>query len=145
LRIPNGEINQRGWPDCCWFFGALSDRRAQLGKAGEDLACRELEHRGYAIAARRWRGRAGEIDIVARDGATLVFVEVKTRSGSAFGAAAEAVSGRKRLRIARLAKAYITRHRLEQCPCRFDVVAIDLDAEEPAVHVFQNAFDARTA
>ena len=123
----------------------MSDYRALLGKAGEDLACQELERRGSVISARRWRGRAGEIDIVARDGTTLVFVEVKTRSGSAFGAAAEAVSARKRLRIARLAKAYMTRHRLEQCPCRFDVVAIDLDGEGPAVRVFQNAFDARTA
>jgi putative endonuclease len=123
----------------------LSDYRALLGKAGEDLACQELERRGYVISARRWRGRAGEIDIVARDGTTLVFVEVKTRSGSAFGAAAEAVSARKRLRIARLAKAYMTRHRLEHCSCRFDVVAIDLDGEGPAVRVFQNAFDARTA
>src|SRR5580693_1745621 len=91
-----------------------------LGKTGEDLACRELERRGYAIVARRYRRRAGELDIVARDGSTLVFVEVKARSGRAFGAGAEAVTLLKRRRIARVAMEYMTRNHLADCPCRFD-------------------------
>ena len=59
----------------------MSLERVARGKIGEDLACRELERRGYAILARRYRSRVGEIDIVASDGPTLVFVEVKTRDG----------------------------------------------------------------
>ena len=77
----------------------MSQARIALGKTGEDLACAELEKRGYAILARRYRRRGGEIDIVARDGATLVFVEVKARDGRAFGEAAEAVTAFKRRRI----------------------------------------------
>ena len=116
--------------------------RQILGKTGEDLACRELERRGYAIVARRYRRRGGELDIVARDGPTLVFVEVKARDGRAFGEAAEAITGFKRRRITQLARDYMMRHRLSACPCRFDVVSIQFDAGEPAVEVIQNAFDA---
>ena len=113
-----------------------------LGKTGEDLACRELERRGYAIVARRYRRRGGELDIIARDGPTLVFVEVKARAGRAFGEAADAITGFKRRRITQLARDYIMRHHLSTCPCRFDVVSIQLDSGEPVIEVFQNAFDA---
>jgi putative endonuclease len=123
-------------------FGSMSHARQILGKTGEDLACRELERRGYAIVARRYRQRGGELDIVARDGPTLVFVEVKARDGRAFGEAAEAITGFKRRRITRLARDYMMRHRLSACPCRFDVVSIQFDAGEPVVEVLQNAFDA---
>src|SRR4030088_2634416 len=116
--------------------------RISLGKIGEDLACRELERRGYAIVARRYRRRGGEIDIVARDGPTIVFVEVKARDGCAFGAAAEAVPAFKRRRITQLAVDYMTRHHLSNCPCRFDVVSIHFDEGRPTIEVFQNAFDA---
>ena len=120
----------------------VSRARQILGKTGEDLACRELERLGYAILARRYRRRVGELDIIAKDGATLVFVEVKARDGRAFGEAAEAITGFKRRRITQLARDYMTRHRLSACPCRFDVVSIQFDAGEPAVEVIQNAFDA---
>ena len=74
--------------------------RVALGKTGEDLACAELERRGYAIVARRYRRRGGEIDIIARDGPTMVFVEVKARDGRAFGDGAPRRSpGLKRRRI----------------------------------------------
>ena len=120
----------------------MSHARIDFGKTGEDLACRELERRGYAIIARRYRSRLGEIDIVARDGGTLVFVEVKARQGRAFGDAAEAVTGMKRRRIAALAVDYMMRHHLSDCRCRFDVVTIHLESGAPSVEVFQNAFDA---
>jgi putative endonuclease len=120
----------------------MSQARQTLGKTGEDLACRELERRGYVILARRYRQRGGELDIIARDGATLVFVEVKARGGHAFGDAAEAVTGFKRRRIVQLALDYIARHRVMGSPCRFDVVAIHIEAGVPAIEVFQNAFDA---
>jgi putative endonuclease len=121
----------------------VSRHRIALGKTGEDLACVALEGRGYAIIARRHRCRSGEIDIIARDGGTLVFVEVKARDSRAYGAAAEAVTRGKQRRIARIASEYVMRHRLEASPCRFDVVAIHFDAGTPSVEVFQDAFMAR--
>ncbi len=120
----------------------MSDARQTLGRYGEDLACQELERRGYAIIARRYRRRTGEIDIVARDGPTLVFVEVKARDSHAFGAAADAVTALKRRRMKAAAIDYMMRHRLGECPCRFDVVSIHFDSGDAAVDVFQNAFDA---
>jgi len=119
----------------------MSSDRIKLGKSGEDLACRELERRGYAIVARRYRRRGGELDIVARDGVTTVFVEVKTRNDRRYGAAAEAVHGLKRRRMMHLALDYVMRHRLADSPCRFDVVSIHVDDGRPVVEVFQNAFD----
>jgi len=118
------------------------DPRQALGILGEDLACAELVRRGYAILARRYRTRFGEIDIVASDRGTTVFVEVKARDGDRFGDGAEAVTGWKQRRVAGMAVDYLTRHRLHDRPCRFDVVAIDVGAEPPCVEVYINAFDA---
>lgn len=120
----------------------MSRARVILGKTGEDLACAELERRGYAIIARRYRRRGGEIDIVSRDGETIVFVEVKARDGRSFGGAAEAVTAFKRRRIVQLAADYMARHHLSRCPCRFDVVSIHFESGRPEIEVFQNAFDA---
>jgi putative endonuclease len=120
----------------------MSRARVELGKTGEDLACVELERRGYAILARRYRCQGGELDIVARDGTTVVFVEVKTRRSTQFGAGSEAVTAAKRRRIVRLAQEYLARHRVPECPCRFDVVSIQIDRDPVAIEVFQNAFDA---
>jgi putative endonuclease len=119
----------------------VSLARVRFGKIGEELAVRELRRRGYAIVAQRYRRRGGELDIVARDGATLVFVEVKARSSGDFGGGAEAVTRAKRRRMAGLALDYVARHRQSECPCRFDVVTIALQAGgEPVVDVYQNAF-----
>jgi putative endonuclease len=120
----------------------MTASRIALGKTGEDLACRELERRGYAILARRYRLRIGEIDIVCRDGKTLVFVEVKAREGKVFGDAAEAVTPTKRRRIVALATEYLARHHLSDHPCRFDVVSIQMNAGQSTIEVFQGAFDA---
>ena len=81
------------------------------------------------------------MDIIARDGPTLVFVEVKTRQDQAFGDAAESVGFFKRRRMARLAQDYVMRHRLTDCPCRFDVVSIHAGEGRPVIEVFKNAFD----
>src|SRR6476661_6880958 len=105
-------------------FAIMTHARQALGKHGENLACTELERHGYAIVARRYRRRGGEIDIIARDGATTVFVEVKTRAGNAFGSGADAVDWSKRRRIVACATHYAARHGLLDAPCRFDVVAI---------------------
>jgi putative endonuclease len=109
---------------------------------GEDLACGMLRRQGYAILARRYRTRLGEIDIVARDGGTVVFVEVKTRQGGAFGDGAEAVGPVKQRRISTMALHYLARHRLVDVPVRFDVVSVE--AGEGAgcrVEVIRHAFD----
>lgn len=120
----------------------MARARVVLGILGEDLACRELERRGYAILARRYRCRGGEIDIIARDGPTTVFVEVKTRDGQAFGRGADAVTWAKRRRIVAVALDYLARHRLTQAPCRFDVVAVAIGTDGAVVEVIPGAFDA---
>ncbi len=119
-----------------------SDPRQALGISGEDLACAELQRRGYAIVERRYRTRFGEIDIVAKDGPTIVFVEVKARMTQDFGGAAAAMTGWKQRRISRMAADYLARQKLHDCPCRFDVVAIDFDKSEPRVIVYPNAFNS---
>jgi putative endonuclease len=120
----------------------MSQQRIALGKLGEDLACEELERRGYAVLVRRWRQRGGEIDIIARDGETLVFVEVKARRGHDFGDASEAVTRFKRRRLVRLATHYAAIEGWLNRPCRFDIVAIHFEANEPVVTLYPNAFEA---
>jgi len=119
----------------------MPDARQTLGKLGEDLACQELERRGYAILTRRYRRRGGELDIVARDGQTIVFVEVKTREGCEFGAGAESITLFKRRRMTTVALDYLARYKLVERPCRFDVVSIDMDGQQPRIELYQNAFD----
>ena len=122
--------------------GMAEDHRQSLGKLGENLACAALIQRGYAIIARRYRTRLGEIDIVARDGATTVFIEVKSRTGDAFGGGAAAVTAAKQRKITLMAMDYIVRYRLAGRPCRFDVVTVDARAEPPRVDVYANAFES---
>jgi putative endonuclease len=117
--------------------------RISLGKSGEECACRELERRGYTILARRYRTRFGEIDIIARDGQTVVFVEVKARTSERYGDPAEAVTLHKQARVTAMAEDYLARRRLHNVPCRFDVVAVSFEAGGTLkVEVFQHAFDA---
>jgi putative endonuclease len=120
----------------------MTVERQAFGKTGEELAIAELERRGYAVLARRYRTRHGEIDIVARDGETIVFVEVKARATAEFGTAAEAVTRRKQLQLASMAADYLARNRLTNVPCRFDVVAIDGIGETAVITVYPNAFGA---
>jgi putative endonuclease len=123
---------------------SMSRERVSLGEVGENLACEELRRRGYAILARRYRRRGGEVDIIARDpdGCTTVFIEVKTRNRPTFGTGADAVTWLKRRRLIATATDYLARHCLVDRPCRFDVVAIGLESGSPVVEVFPNAFDA---
>ena len=118
-------------------------RRHALGKLGEDLACGELARRGYAILARRYRTRFGEIDIIAEDSGVLVFVEVKARRSARFGTAAEAIPFWKRRRIGAMALDYLAwTHRLND-RCRFDVVAIDgITTAAMNVRIIRDAFPA---
>ena len=129
-------LGHRRCLSCCM------DKRQALGLSGENLACDELRRRGYAILDRRYRTRFGEIDIIARDGDTVVFVEVKARVTDDFGGAAAAITAWKQRRIAQMAVDYLARRSLHDCPCRFDVVAIDFEPAEPRVTVYPNAFDS---
>ena len=118
------------------------DARQSLGKFGEDLACAELSRRGYELLDRRYRTRFGEIDIVARHRGAIVFIEVKARAGETFGNGAAAVTAGKQHRIGQMAVDFLSRRRLINQPCRFDVVAISFDRGLPRVDVYENAFEA---
>jgi len=120
----------------------MTDERQRLGETGEELACAELSARGYAILDRRYRTRHGEIDIVAEDSGTVVFVEVKMKSSPECGLAAESVTPWKQRRVVRMAIDYIARHNLHDRAVRFDVVAIDVVSGAPQLTVIPAAFDA---
>lgn len=100
----------------------------QRGRRGEALAAHFLTHRGYEILARNYRTRRGEIDLIARDGKTVVFVEVKARTGSRFGSPCEAVDAKKQQRLRLAAEEWLCQQ--EEVPfCRFDVIEVYLPAE----------------
>jgi putative endonuclease len=114
-----------------------------VGRFGEQLAVAHLEATGAVVLARNWRCRDGELDIVARDGDELVFVEVKTRSSAAFGGPAEAVDRVKAARIRRLALQWIAAERDRNgafwSAVRFDVVAV-LRTGSPRITHLKGAF-----
>ncbi len=95
-----------------------------LGRIGEDLACEALRKKGYELVGRGFRLFRGEIDIIARDGETLAFVEVKTRADESFGRPEEAVTPAKQRQIRRIARGYLLEHPCGEAGCRFDVVSI---------------------
>lgn len=115
-----------------------------LGRRGEDAAALFLRARGYIIVARSYRTALGEIDLVAVDGQTVVFVEVKTRVRNSHGEPHEAVHSEKQQRLTRLAIAYRKRHDLTRYSCRFDVVSIlwPEPRKSPQIEHFKNAFEA---
>ena len=121
----------------------MGNERSAFARRGEAIATEELVRRGYRVVERNCRSRWGELDVVAYDGDTLVFVEVKARRAVQFGDPAYAVDGRKQRRIVRLARRYLSRRRLGEPACRFDIVVIDERAAwTPRVEVIPNAFDA---
>lgn len=113
--------------------------RQRIGNAAEELAARHLLAHGLRIVERNFRVRGGEIDLIAREGRTLVFVEVRLRTRADFGGAAASITGRKQQRIILAARHYLQTHG-EQA-CRFDAVLLDaLDAK--AIEWIKGAFDA---
>ncbi len=112
-----------------------------LGRLGERIACRYLLRLGYDVLARRYRARRSEIDLVAFEGETLVFVEVKTRETSAFGEPWEFVDWEKRQRLQSAADEFIAAYDLGRYTYRFDIVSV-VAPGEPAesVSLFRNAF-----
>ena len=112
-----------------------------LGARGEALACTLLKEKGYKILERNFKTPIGEIDIVAREGQTLVFVEVKTRESTAFGSAKWAVDQKKQQKLSRVALYYLNLKAWKDRPARFDVVAVDLERQGERIELFRNAFD----
>jgi putative endonuclease len=102
----------------------MSSAMQAIGAEAEETAARFLASKGLAIVARNFRTRFGELDLVARDGETLVFVEVRLRTNGHFGGAAASVDSSKRARLIAAARAYLARLASEP-PCRFDVVTLD--------------------
>ena len=129
----------RSWISDFWH---CRQRQVSLGERGEREAERFLKKLGYKIVARHDRGRLGELDLVAVDGRTVVFVEVKTRRDDESGSPAEAVDERKQAKLTRLALGYLKRHGLLECAARFDVVAITWpdEAQKPNIVHYINAF-----
>ena len=118
------------------------DRRAR-GDAVETAALGFLQQHGLHLLARNAQARGGELDLVMRDGGTLVFVEVRYRASAAFGGGAASVDAGKRRRLVRAAQAFLLRHpHHADAPCRFDVIDAGGDPEAPRIDWLRDAFRA---
>jgi putative endonuclease len=118
----------------------MKDVRRQLGDAGEDLAAAALKKQGYKILERNYVTPLGEIDLVARHGKIVVFIEVKTRRSGVFGGPGEAVHPAKQARLRRLADYYLKQKKLQSSPVRFDVVGVAFEGDNPHIEIITNAF-----
>ncbi len=107
---------------------------------GESRACAELERLGYRVIERRYRSRFGEIDIVADEGGTVIFVEVKTKTNDNFGDPVEEVTAQKQRQIVSMGQEYAMYRCPPGTPCRFDVVTVDLSVDPAKITVYQDAF-----
>jgi putative endonuclease len=120
-----------------WTIPLIS--RVAQGTAAEDLALHYLEARGLTLVTRNFRCRAGELDLIMRDGEQLVFVEVRSRRHARYGTPAESVTRTKQQRLLRAEALYLQRWHLD-LPCRFDVVAILEPSGKPQVEWIRDAF-----
>jgi putative endonuclease len=116
-------------------------RRIRTGKRGEDLAAAHLRKAGYQIVAQNYRCLYGEVDIIARDGGTIVFVEVKSRKSEKFGPPQEAVGLEKRKKLSRISLHYLQQKRLEAFNARYDVVSVRMSPDGDRIDLIRNAFD----
>mgnify|MGYP001273006155 CR=1 FL=1 len=113
----------------------------RTGKQGEELAAAYLVEAGFRIVERNYRCRFGEIDVVAEEGETLVFVEVKSRRSTTYGGPLVAVDARKQGKISRISLHYLAERGLRHRPARFDVVAVLLLPTGPRIELIRNAFE----
>lgn len=119
----------------------LTDKRKQIGQAAEKKAAQHLLQNGYSIVVKNWRVRNGEIDIIAKQGNTLVFVEVRSRHRSQrFGSAIESIDHRKQRKVRHLAEIYLAKHTQGRFDVRFDVIGIEHDAGIMKLTHLENAF-----
>lgn len=111
----------------------MTMKRQLVGKRGEDAAKNYLAEQGYQIIETNYRCPLGEIDIVARDGRTIVLVEVRTKTGLSFGSPEESINADKKRRLKRLALSYLQSKSCSEMPCRIDLIAVMLDREKHSV------------
>lgn len=111
------------------------------GDLGEDAAARYLESRGFRVLERNWRYKQWELDLICRDGDTVVFVEVKTRAATTMGIPADALTRKKQVRLVKAASQYLTKNDLWDEPCRFDLASVIDTGYSMDVDYFEDAFD----
>jgi putative endonuclease len=122
-------------------------QKKELGAKGEEIAARYLKKYGYRILERNYRIRHGEIDIIAEHGTDLVFVEVKTRSGTLFGSPFDSITVSKQRQLSKVALEYISKRGCHDRPARFDVVGVQFKKVhstqfgDAKIELVQNAFD----
>jgi putative endonuclease len=119
----------------------LKKAKILLGREGERIAELFLKKKGYRLVERNYRCAAGELDLIVLDRRVIVFVEVKTRTGSGYGTPMEAVEFRKQHKMIRTAQFFLNAKRLSQREARFDVVGISWAGAEPLVEHIENAFE----
>jgi putative endonuclease len=110
------------------------------GASGEDEVALRYSRAGYRLIARNWRCSIGELDLIIERGGTLVFCEVKTRTGSRFGGGYEAVTPRKQQKVRAVAEAFISRFEAAPAGMRFDVASVRIRAGAAQVEIFEDAF-----
>ena len=120
----------------------MTRERKNKGAWGEDRAAEFLAREGYRILERNYRCSLGEMDIIAREGRTVVFVEVKTRSSERFGPPQAAIGPHKQRRMTAIALCYLKAHGLLGTTARFDVAAVSLGEGKEKITLYRNAFDA---
>lgn len=130
------------WPIPAWIENRIRPR--SFGERGERAAIRFLKRLGYKIVFQRHRLRYGEVDVIAVDGKTVVFVEVKTRRDASRGRPAEAVDAERQARLSRAASAFLKSHGLLEYASRFDVIEViwPFDQKRPEIQHLQNAFES---
>lgn len=119
---------------------SAKDARSARGRLGEEATVRTYEHRGYRVVARNWRCPLGELDLVVQRGSVLVFCEVKSRTGAAFGGGYAAVTWAKRRKLRQLAEVFLQSYRPLDVRARFDVASVWFGPRGADVEVFEDAF-----
>jgi putative endonuclease len=119
----------------------MLNKRQQFGKDSESLAARHLKKNGYKILEQNYRNKLGEIDIIAKEKGTLVFVEVKARKTHVFGNPKWAVTPKKQRKISMVALYYLKAANKTHVKARFDVVSFSLAKDNPQIEIIKNAFE----
>ena len=116
------------------------DTNREKANEGEDLAAVFLQRKGFTIIERNYYFGHGELDMIARDGDVLVFVEVKTRKSASYGPAEYSITHGKQKQLYHIAQGYMFERKIDNVPCRFDVVIVEFERGKPVFKHYENAF-----
>jgi putative endonuclease len=119
----------------------LTRERLDLGLLGEKFALKKVKGLGYKLIEKNYRCALGEIDLIAKDGDCLVFIEIKTRKGASIGYAKEAVDQKKMKQISKAALTYMKANDCCDAKSRFDVIAVSIEGNRKEIEVIKNAFE----